>query len=116
MTTNYIETNLDTGQQKLKTPVVDSVGMADADRLVATGLNGKISPTLLDNVVSDKNYVHVQNIGSTLWEIPHMLGKFPSITVVDSANSEMTTTVNHIDLNNSTVELSYALTGRAFCN
>lgn len=64
----------------------------------------------------DKNYIHVQNIISTNWPVPHNLGKRPTVAVVDSAGSEIEVAVEHIDDNNLLVVLSYAISGKVYCN
>jgi len=64
----------------------------------------------------DKSYVHVQGAASTYWTIVHNLGKFPSITVVDSGNSEVEGEVQYIDPNTVTISFSASFGGRAYCN
>ncbi len=64
----------------------------------------------------DKSYVHVQGLAATTWNIVHNLGKFPSITVIDSANTEVECEVEFVDPNNVIVRVSAAFSGRAYCN
>lgn len=69
-----------------------------------------------DTPSSDKNYLHIQDVASDTWNITHNLNKFPSVTVVDSGNSEVIGDVVHVDLNNLVVKFNGAFTGRAFIN
>ncbi len=64
----------------------------------------------------DKSYVHVQGLASVEWTIVHSLGKFPSVTVVDSANSEVEGDVEFVDPDTIIVRFSAAFSGRAYCN
>ena len=59
-----------------KYPTVDAVNQ------VIDGIRDDI-----DNVIGDKNYIHNQNSPESTWEIYHHLGKKPSVTVTDSANT-----------------------------
>jgi len=64
----------------------------------------------------DLNYIHNQNIPSTLWTINHNLGKRPTIACVDSAGTEFEAEVHHVDDNNLTVLIAYAISGKVYCN
>jgi|TARA_R110000744_G_scaffold226176_1_gene344556 hypothetical protein len=73
--------------------------------------NGSVS-----TVDGDKHYAHNQTSSSTTWSITHNLGKFPSVTVVDSANSVVVGEVQMIDINQITVTFSAAFSGKAYLN
>lgn len=64
----------------------------------------------------DKNYFHVQSIASTEWIINHNLGKYPSVTVIDSAGTEVNGEVNYTSLNTVTIKFSAAFSGKATLN
>ena len=64
----------------------------------------------------DKTYVHYQNVQSDTWEIQHNLDKYPSITVVDSANNIVVGDICYIDTNKVIVTFSAPFSGKAFCN
>lgn len=64
----------------------------------------------------DKTYVHYQNVQSDTWEIQHNLDKYPSVTVVDSANNIVIGDIRYIDANNVVVIFTVAFSGKAFCN
>ena len=68
------------------------------------------------NIEGDKTYVYYQNVQSDIWEIQHNLDKYPSITVVDSANNIVVGDIHYVDANNVTVIFTAPFSGKAFCN
>jgi hypothetical protein len=48
--------------------------------------------------------------------VTHNLGKFPSITVIDTANTVVTGEYTYIDSNNVTLKFSAAFAGKAYLN
>ena len=65
---------------------------------------------------ADKTFNFEQGVASARWEIQHNLKKFPSVTVVDSANNTVVGDVEYIDANNLVVTFSGAFSGKAFLN
>ena len=63
-----------------------------------------------------ETFVFEQGIASDEWVIEHNLNKYPSVSVVDSANNVITPEVEYIDLNNIVVRMNGATTGKAFLN
>lgn len=70
----------------------------------------------ITNVSADKNYVHVQGTAATDWYIAHNLGKYPSVTIIDSANSMVIGEVEYVDMNNVILHFSAEFSGRATLN
>ena len=68
------------------------------------------------NIEGDKTYVYYQNVQSDTWEIQHNLNKYPSITVVDSANNIVVGDIHYVDANKVIVTFSAPFSGKAFCN
>jgi hypothetical protein len=67
--------------------------------------------------LEDKNFVFVQGVPSAAWSITHNLGKFPSVSVVDSGDtSVLGGQVEYIDNNNLTITFIAAFAGKAFLN
>lgn len=64
----------------------------------------------------DKTYVHKQETASAKWIVEHNLGKYPAITVVDSAGSVVIGDYQYVDLNTVVLEFSAAFSGRAYFN
>lgn len=91
---------------------------------------GSVIPTIADKMQSqinniqssggisggDKSYTHTQISPASIWNITHGLGKYPSVTVVDSGGNKVMGDVKYINLN--TVELSFtsAFAGIAYLN
>jgi hypothetical protein len=66
--------------------------------------------------LQDKHYEHVQSTTSDTWPIAHLMGKKPSVSVVDSANSQVVGEVEYIDSDNLTIRFKYPFKGKAFLN
>ena len=65
---------------------------------------------------SDKTFVHDQAIPSDIWTITHNLGKFPSVSVVDTQKQIYWGNVEYINSNQLKVTFSAAFAGQAFLN
>jgi hypothetical protein len=65
---------------------------------------------------NDANYIHNQIGASSLWVITHNLGKYPSVTVVDSGGSVVVGDVTYTSLNSLTISFSSPFGGKAFLN
>ena len=62
------------------------------------------------------SYRHTQNTAATEWHIEHNRGKYPSVSIVDSAGSVVIGEVEHIDINSLFVRFKYPFKGVAFVN
>lgn len=64
------------------------------------------------------NHAHVftQGTPATTWSIFHNLGKYPSVSVVDSSNNEVVGDVNYNSANQVTITFSAAFSGKAYLN
>ena len=67
-------------------------------------------------IAEDKTYLHEQSVPSKEWNVQHNLGKYPAVTVVDSAGTEVVGSVEHIDHNTVKLTFSGAFSGKAFFN
>ena len=77
----------------------------------------KISDADYDTAWADfTHYVHEQAIASNTWHIVHNLGYFPSVTVIDTANSKVYGDVAYNDENSLTISFNGAFSGKAFLN
>ena len=61
-------------------------------------------------------YVHIQATPAAVWDVVHNLGKYPAVTVVDSAHTELETDVAFLDLNHLTITFSGPTGGTATMN
>lgn len=75
-----------------------------------TGLQEAIS------AASDKTFVFEQGVASDTWVIVHNLGKYPSVSLVDSAGTQFDADVEYNSENSCTVRMNGATTGKAFLN
>ena len=66
--------------------------------------------------VSDKHFVFTQTLPSTAWVIQHNLSKFPSITVIDTANTVVYGEYIFNSINQTTLNFSSAFAGKAYLN
>ena len=86
--------------------------------LSATGTPDNTTFLRGDNtwVEADKTFIFTQGTPSTSWVIQHNLGKFPSITVVDTADTVVVGDYNYTDDNNVTLTFSAGFAGKAYLN
>lgn len=61
-------------------------------------------------------YVHDQQASSSTWTVNHNLGKFASVNVVDTANSEIIGEVTYNNTNQLTITFSAPISGKAYIN
>jgi len=69
------------------------------------------------NDLSDKpklSYLHTQAVASASWNIPHAMGYFPNVTVVDSSGNEVLGDVQHVDAFNVIITFGAAFGGQAY--
>lgn len=77
--------------------------------------NNVLSFTIPDNSI-DKSYVHVQRSSSEIWHIVHDLKKYPSVSIVDSANSLVVGNVDYLNENELVISFTGAFSGKAYLN
>jgi len=65
---------------------------------------------------ADKTFVFTQAVPSLVWSIQHNLGKFPSVSVVDTGNTTVISQIDYIDNNNLTITNSAQFAGKAYLN
>lgn len=64
----------------------------------------------------DQTYVYEQQLPSDTWTITHNLGKYPSVTIVDSAGTTVVGDVTYLSNNAILVQFSAPFGGKAFLN
>ena len=69
-----------------------------------------------DAGAGDRHYTHSQGTAATVWNVTHNLGKYPSVTVLDSAREEIEGQVDHLDVNHLNISFSGAVSGSASLN
>lgn len=61
-------------------------------------------------------FVYDAQVASATWVVVHNMGKFPSVTIVDTAGDEMDALVKHNSNNQLTITFSAAVSGKAYLN
>lgn len=106
----YDGATLDVTGQVLGTSVAIDGGLATqylmADGSVSTGGTGS----------GDLSYEHDQSSPSLVWSVAHNLGKRPSVSVVDTANTALVGLVDYTDDNNLTITFNVSSSGYAYMN
>ncbi len=64
----------------------------------------------------DKSYTFNQISSKEVWNIPHGLGKYPSVTVVDSGGNEVIGDIKYVDVNNVELRFIGGFSGIAYLN
>lgn len=63
-----------------------------------------------------QEYVHRQTVASATWTIQHNLNKYPSVTIVDSADSVVEGSITYLSTNLIEVTFTSQFVGKAFLN
>lgn len=93
--------------------VYGSAGQVPAMNATGTALEFVSISTL---GASDKHYTHDQGVSSNEWTINHNLGKYVSVTAVDTAKTVVVGMVDYIDTNNIKITFNAAFSGEAYLN
>jgi hypothetical protein len=70
----------------------------------------------LVQVYKDKNVVFIQGAASTVWTIPHAMGKIPSLYVTDTNDNQIIGDRVDVDDSNMTITYINAIAGTAYLN
>lgn len=81
--------------------------------IVETGIDDE---GLEIGIVGDKNYVHEQLQASNEWSVNHKLKKYPSVSIIDSAGTNVIGEVTYLDENSLRINFSSIMSGKAFLN
>lgn len=68
------------------------------------------------SIQAGQTYVHTQSQAADTWTIKHNLNKYPSVSVVDSANSIVVGEITYINKNELIVGFTGAFSGKAILN
>lgn len=66
--------------------------------------------------VTDANYVHDQISSAKEWRIIHSLGKYPSVTIVDSGGNVVVGEVHYVSINEVVIRFTSEFSGKAYLN
>jgi hypothetical protein len=63
-----------------------------------------------------ENYVHDQQVASNSWVVIHELNKFPSVSIVNTANQAVVGDITYNSLNQLTITFTSPISGKAYIN
>lgn len=79
-------------------------------------LSGNKTSSELGLTGEDKNFIYTKGTPDKVWDITHNLGKYPSVTIVDSAGSVVVGDITYTSKNNLKVTFSASFGGTAYLN
>lgn len=94
----------------------NSVVFSESSESFVVLVEGPQGPTGPPGADGDRSYTHNQSSPSATWTIAHNLSKFPSVTIVDSAGTEMIGEIVHDSINHVTATFTTAFSGKAYLN
>lgn len=77
------------------------------------GINPQGSFASVAARLANDNYFFTQSTPSTVWNIPHNLGRYPSVSTIDSSGNLMYGAVQYTSLNTITITFGAAISGSA---
>lgn len=86
------------------------------DLLASNGTITNAETVVVSSSIAVDRHYKTALLEGSVWEIQHDLGKFPSVTVVDTANNVIYADVTYDDLNNVTINFASSVTGYAYFN
>lgn len=104
--------DVDVGDPSQVAIATDRPGDGDASQLNLANLLALVAGGGGGNV----SYIHTQSVPATVWTVSHNLGRFPSVSVVDSAGTLVFGEVKYLTSNSLTVTFSAAFGGKAYIN
>ena len=84
--------------------------------IALAGPPGPLGPPGPPGSGGDLSYIHTQTITATTWNVAHNLGKWPSVSVIDTGNSVVIPDVHYVDANNLQLSFGSATSGKAYLN
>lgn len=104
ISTSEVVSSVNVEASGFKTPTGTSNEFLMADGSVSIGGSG------------DAFYEHDQSTSNNSWVVNHNLGKYPSATVIDTANSVVQGLVTYNSLNQLTITFNNPFSGKAYIN
>lgn len=93
----------------------------DVSNQTASGISVVSQPTTSVSIAGvtggkDSHFSYTQGTPESIWTIQHNLGKKPSVTVVDSAESVVIGEIEYLSLNSVRLTFAGAFSGKAYFN
>ena len=70
----------------------------------------------LSSLITQNNFVFDQQVASSVWVVVHNMGKFPSVSIVDTANDQVEGEVRYNSNNQLTITFTAPVAGKAYLN
>lgn len=64
----------------------------------------------------DLNFVFDQPTPAAIWAVSHNLGKYPAVSIVDSAGTVVYGNITYVNLNQVQIDFTAAFSGKAYFN
>ncbi|WP_404988164.1 siphovirus ReqiPepy6 Gp37-like family protein [Clostridium culturomicium] len=98
--------------------LIVEITVGNVEGTVLDKINNNISNIPNEGVSAsgDKSYTFNQISPKGVWKIPHGLGKYPSVTVVDSGGNKVVGDIKYIDINNLEISFVGGFSGIAYLN
>lgn len=99
--------------------LIVEITVGNVEGTVLDKINNNISNIPNEGVSAsggDKSYTFNQISPKDVWKIPHGLGKYPSVTVVDSGGNKVVGDIKYIDINNLEISFVGGFSGIAYLN
>ena len=94
-------------------------GVIQGETVTFESANSGLSIAVSDNKLTftaKLGYVFTQSTPAAVWTINHDLGKYPAVSIVDSANDEVIGEVHYTSTSQVVITFSAAFSGKAFLN
>jgi hypothetical protein len=88
----------------------------DTVTVASVGIAGPPGPTTVVAGTGDLHYTHTQAVPAAVWTVAHNLGKYPSVSVVDSGGTWVVGDVSYTSPNALTVSFGAAFAGTCYAN
>jgi hypothetical protein len=98
---------------------VNSDSILTGETLLVESANSGLAIAVSNNKLTftaKLGYVFTQSTPAAVWTINHDLEKYPSVSIVDSANDEVIGEVNYTSTSQVVITFSAAFSGKAFLN
>ena len=70
----------------------------------------------LSSLITQNNFVFDKQVASSVWVVVHNMGKFPSVSIVDTANDQVEGEVRYNSNNQLTITFTAPVAGKAYLN
>jgi len=80
------------------------------------GLMSSTDYTKLESIKLTNTYTFTQLSPAMIWTITHNLNTYPSVTIVDSAGSQVVGDISYVSINQITITFTTTFAGKAYLN